>query len=562
MTETAKAKLLPIGISDFKMLREQDRYYVDKTSFIQDIIEASAQVILLPRPRRFGKTLNLSMLRYFFEQDKESQAHLFKGLAISDHDVFPKHSGKYPVIYLTFKDLKALRWEDCLEGIHRVIAWEVMRHMENMKNPKMSSTVKEQLEAIINLKARPAAYEMSLRILSEALCRHYNQKIVILIDEYDTPLHAGYSKGYYEEIISFMRNFLSGGLKDNTHLFKGVLTGILRIAKESVFSGLNNLGVYTILSPRFSNAFGFTESEIQQMLKDYKSENLLETLSEWYNGYCFGNTVIYNPWSVLNFLDNMGECLPYWINTEDTGLIDKLATREGKEIREEIGMLLEGGSINKPIYDAIVMRDIDREDDLLWSFLLFSGYLKQTEKTGTDIWNLKIPNQEVKMIYRQMIRSWFAGKTESSGIERLLKALVSGNIEDFEHLLSGIVEKVLSWHDTSGPEPEKFYHAFVLGLLVWLEGEYLVKSNRESGLGRYDAVLIPEDRIKKGIILEFKKINARKKETREKAMEAALKQIEDKNYASELQAAGIKDILKLAIVFQGKELWVKEGKND
>ncbi|QTA80131.1 AAA ATPase-like domain-containing protein [Desulfonema limicola] len=556
-----KSKLLPIGISDFKMLREQNRYYVDKTLFIKDIIEASAQVLLLPRPRRFGKTLNLSMLRYFFEHGQENQDFLFKNLAIASHDVFLKHSEKYPVIYLTFKDLKALKWEDCREGIYQVIAWETMRHLENMKNPSLSHPVREQLEAIINLKATPSAYEMSLRMLSEVLCRHYNQKVVILIDEYDTPLHAGYSKGYYEDIISFMRNFLSGGLKDNTHLFKGVLTGILRVAKESVFSGLNNLGVYTILSPRFSEAFGFTEYEIQQMLKDYNLESLLEILSDWYNGYCFGNTVIYNPWSVLNFIDNKGECLPYWINTADTSLIDKLATFGGKEIREEIGILLEGGSIIKPIYDAIVMRDLETRNDLLWSFLLFSGYLKTVKHLGDEMYELKIPNYEVKFIYRNLIRSWFAGKIEQNRVEDMLSALENKNVKFFEQMLKKIVMQVMSYHDL-GNAPEKVYHALVLGILVWMSYKYEIRSNRESGHGRYDIMMKPKDKDKTGIIIEFKKVDKEKNENHEKAMEAALKQIEEKNYASELQAAGIKDILKLAVVFQGKELWAAEGKNE
>ncbi|QTA80133.1 AAA ATPase-like domain-containing protein, nuclease domain-containing [Desulfonema limicola] len=554
-----KPKLLPIGISDFKMLREQNRYYVDKTLFIKDIIEASAQVLLLPRPRRFGKTLNLSMLRYFFEHGQENQDFLFQNLAIASHDVFKKHSEQYPVIYLTFKDLKALKWEDCREGIYQVIAWETMRHLENMKNPSLSPPVKEQLEAIINLKATPSAYEMSLRLLSEVLCRHYNQKVVILIDEYDTPLHAGYSKGYYEDIISFMRNFLSGGLKDNTHLFKGVLTGILRVAKESVFSGLNNLDVYTILDENFNNAFGFTQKETAGLLNYFNMSHRMAEAESWYNGYLFGSEVIYNPWSILNFANRNNEKpAPYWINTADTSLIDKLATFGGKEIREEIGILLEGRSIIKPVHDAIVMRDLEKHPDILWSFLLFSGYLKTVRHLEDEMYELQIPNYEVKLIYRNLIRSWFAGKIEQNRVEDMLSALENKNVNFFEQMLKKIVMQVMSYHDL-GNSPEKVYHALVLGILVWMSYKYEIRSNRESGHGRYDIMMKPKDKDKTGIIIEFKKVDKEKNESHEKAMEAALKQIEEKNYASELQAAGIRDILKLAVVFQGKELWVRKG---
>ncbi|QTA80126.1 AAA ATPase-like domain-containing protein, nuclease domain-containing [Desulfonema limicola] len=556
MSENKKPKLLPIGISDFKMLREQNRYYVDKTLFIKDIIEASAQVLLLPRPRRFGKTLNLSMLRYFFEKTGQDQSFLFDNTNIRKNEVFAKHHCQYPVIYITFKDIKEPSWEICHNKIKQLIGDAFKHHAQMFEQKLPNKKDINFVHRIMENRANQGEYENALKYLSEFLHFCFEKPAVILIDEYDTPLHSGYSKGYYEDIISFMRNFLSGGLKDNTHLYKGVLTGILRVAKESVFSGLNNLGVYTILSPRFSEAFGFTEYEIQQMLKNYNLEHLLEILSDCYNGYSFGNTVIYNPWSVLNFIDNKGECLPYWINTADTSLIDKLATFGGKEIREEIGILLEGKSIIKPIYDAIVMRDLETRNDLLWSFLLFSGYLKTVKHLGDEMYELKIPNYEVKFIYRNLIRSWFAGKIEQNRVEDMLSALENKNVNFFELMLKKIVMQVMSYHDL-GNAPEKVYHALVLGILVWMSYKYEIRSNRESGHGRYDIMMKPKDKGKTGIIIEFKKVN--KKESHEKAMEKALKQIEDKNYASELQAAGIKDILKLAVVFQGKELWVREG---
>ncbi|WP_275950252.1 AAA family ATPase [Desulfonema limicola] len=406
-----------------------------------------------------------------------------------------------------------------------------------------------------------ADYNDALKKLSMYLGRCYNMPVVILIDEYDTPIHAGYAKGYYEEIISFMRNFLSGGLKDNTYLFKGVLTGILRVAKESVFSGLNNLGVYTLLDKEFNTFFGFTEPETANLLKDYDLSNRFNEVSSWYNGYNFGGKVIYNPWSILQFTHRKPKIpSPYWVNTADTGMIDSLATKGGREVKEEIGYLLEGKSIVKPVYESIVIYDLEKRDDLLWSFLLFSGYLKTAgEKGQKNTYQLAIPNREVRYIYEEMIIRWFGEKIESSRIETLLNSLIKGNIDDFEYLLADIVEKVLSFHDTEGRESEKFYHAFILGLLVWLEDRYEVKSNRESGLGRYDAVLIPKDRTKIGIIMEFKKVNERKKETPEQTLKKAMEQIEKKKYTAELKAAGIKDIIKIAIAFKGKELWLEHS---
>ena len=558
---TAKEKRrLPIGISSFKKLRENDYYYIDKTHFIRDVIEASAEALLLPRPRRFGKTLNLSMLRYFFEKSEEDRNSLFDGLIIRNDEVFDKHQGRYPVIYLTFKDVKEASWDSCFKSLQSVIYEEYSRHRYLQDAQVLFPDEKTYIQKILAGELEKADYGRALKNLSAYLFRYYEEQVVILIDEYDTPLHSGYANGYYKEVIDFMRNFLSGGFKDNEHLFKGVITGILRVAKESIFSGLNNLGVYTLLSSKFSASFGFTESEMQDISKDYKMDNQHKNISYWYNGYQFGKTVIYNPWSVLNCIDNQGEFKPYWINTASTEIIDNLITRGGKELREEIGQLLENKTITKPIYENIVIRDLEKRDDLVWSFMLFSGYLTYTgERSRKKFYELKIPNEEVKLIYEDFVDQWFAEKVESNKLERLLNALKAGDVELFEELLSDMVKKVLSWHDTAGPEPEQFYHAFVLGLLIWMTGEYEIKSNRESGLGRYDVVLIPIDRDKPGIIMEFKKVKKGIKETPEKTLLLALEQIEDRDYAADLEAAGIKKILKLAIAFRGKELWVRQS---
>ncbi|CAN2043596.1 AAA ATPase-like domain-containing protein, nuclease domain-containing [Candidatus Magnetomoraceae bacterium gMMP-1] len=550
---------LPIGISNFKKLRDNNFHYIDKSMFIKEVIEASAEVLLFPRPRRFGKTLNLSMLRYFFEKSNEDKSNLFNGLKIYDDEFFKKHQGQYPVIYLTFKDIKALSWENSYEGIREIISEEVERHNELLNWDGLSDRVKTRLKSIINGNASQRIYENSLLILSKELHRCHGAPVVILIDEYDTPLHSAYINNYYDEVISFIRNFLGCGFKDNEHLFKGVITGILRVAKESVFSGLNNLGVYSLLVPEFAQIFGFTEKETKKLLSDFDIEKQYDEVAYWYNGYLFGGEVIYNPWSLLNYAASKDKKpRPYWLNTADTSMIDKLATRGGRELREELGCLLDRDVITKPIYESIVMKDLEKRDNLLWSFLLFSGYLKTVEQIDNEMFKLQIPNNEVSMIYRKLIQNWFDEKIESNQLEEMLRALEIGDIKLFQRMLRLIVKQIMSYHDLSG-QPEKVYHALVLGMLVWLSYKYEIRSNRESGYGRYDIMLKPKDLNKQGIIIEFKRVYKDEGETPEGTLEDALKQIEEKQYAAELEAAGVNNILKLAIAFQGKELWIREG---
>ncbi len=497
------------------------------------------------------------MLRYFYEKSDEDRGALFDGLALRDDEIFKKHQGKYPVIFLTFKDIKGNTWENLYDGLCRIISREVERHKEILEWDGISQTAQSVLESVLGSKASSRDYEDSLLVLSEQLRRYHDQRVVILLDEYDTPLHVGYLRGCYEEVTSFMRNLLSGGLKDNENLFKGVVTGILRVARESIFSGLNNLDVFTLLDDEFSAAFGFTEQEIKSLLKDYSISDRYDEVSCWYDGYVFGRQVIYNPWSVLSYVNRKtAKPRAYWVNTASTELIDDLATRRGKELREELGQLLEGSTITKPVYDNIVMRNLEKQDDLLWSFLLFSGYLKATEQTGYETYRLQIPNQEVHMAYRSLVRNWFAEKVRQNQLEEMLKALETGDVKLFEKLLREVVLQIMSYHDFSGA-PEKVYHALMLGMLVWLSDKYKIRSNRESGYGRYDLMLKPEDGSKQGIVIEFKKVY--ENETPEQVLEDALKQIEEKKYATELEAAGITDILKLAIAFRGKELWIRQG---
>lgn len=553
-----KTQRLPIGTSDFRELRENQGYYIDKSMFTSGVIQSSSKILLFPRPRRFGKTLNLTMLRHFFEIQDSDSGTLFKGLAFYDTPEFKNHQGKYPVIYLTFKDLKELSWKSLFIRITALLQREFDRHNYLEASELLSRADKTYFRSVLERKAGPEDCADALGRLSEYLFRFHKQKAVILIDEYDTPVYVGYDKGYYEEIISFMRGFLSSGLKDNDCLFKGVLTGVLRVAKESVFSGLNNLGVYTLLDPEFNTAFGFTDLEVRKLLQDYEISDHYDTVAHWYNGYIFGGEEIYNPWSLLNFTASKDKApRPYWVNTASTELIDALATQGGRELREEVGVLLEDGMIEKPIYDSIVMRDLETGDNLLWSFLLFSGYLKCIKHKGRrKNYLLKIPNEEVKIIYEEMVERWFAMKTSFNQIETMLRALETGDVKLFERMLRKVVLEVMSYHDLSG-EPEKVYHALVLGMLVWLSHKYEIRSNRESGYGRYDLMLKPVDRRKQGVVIEFKQVDTEENQTPEKAIQCALEQIEAKAYTAELETSGITTILKLAVVFRGKELWVQ-----
>ncbi|MCP4104091.1 MAG: AAA family ATPase [Desulfobacteraceae bacterium] len=554
-TEISRKKL-PIGKSDFKTLIDDACYYVDKTHFINEITEVSADVLLIPRPRRFGKTLNLSMLRYFYEKSEEDRGSLFDGLMIRDDEVFEKHQGKYPVIWLTFKDVKELSWDQMYRRLTNILRDEFLRHSALLKSDMLAESERNYFESILNGKAEQPDYADALRYLSRFLRKYHNKRAVILIDEYDTPIHTAYTGGFYREAVNFMRNLLSGGLKDNEHLFKGVVTGILRIARESVFSDLNNLAVYTLLEEEFNSAFGFTDDEVKCLLKKYSLPDRYDEVSFWYNGYLFGGRVIYNPWSVLNYAaSRAGKPRAYWVNTGSTDIIDRLATVGGRELREELGQLLEGSAVTKPVYDNIAMKDLEKRDDLLWSLMLFSGYLKSSrDPVHRNYYELKIPNEEVRTVYEYMIEGWFAEKIGSDQPEQMLKALEKGEVKLFEQTLRQIVLRIMSYHDFSGV-PEKVYHALVLGMLVWMSGRYEIRSNRESGYGRYDLMLKPKDLNRQGIIIEFKKVY--EDETHEDVLDQALKQIEDKEYAAELEAAGVKDILKIAVVFQGKKLWVK-----
>jgi len=572
-------KKLPVGVSDFKDIVTGNYYYVDKTLFIKEIIDKGDKILLIPRPRRFGKTLNLSMLKYFYDCCPQigttetegkgagnSYKTLFDSLTISKAgQPYLDKMGKYPVIFLSFRDIKEMEWETCFDKIQGIIQDEYLKHDYLHNSPKLKSPEKDYFKGIIRRKATKGDYERSLEKLLIFLNRYYGERAVILIDEYDAPIHAGFNHGYYDEVVNFTRNFLCGGLKDtDQYLEKSVLTGIMRVAKESIFSGLNNPGVYTLLAEEFDDKFGFTEEEVENLLRDFDIFHRYDEVQEWYNGYRFGNRVIYNPWSIINFLGSKAKkCKPYWLNTSDNQLVYSLLSRGGIELKEELEQLIRGEAIEKAIDENIVLKQVPLREHLLWSFLLMGGYLKQESERRDDgqektYYSLSIPNKEVRATYTDMIDSYFSAKIENKKLEIMLKALIEGDIPLFEKMLRKVVAAIFSYHDFSN-EPEKVYHALVTGLLIWITNTHEIKSNRESGYGRYDIMIIPQDLRQTGYVIEFKSVDKEDNETVETAVKAALEQIEAKQYETELIERGIKNIKKLAIVFSGKDVYVKEN---
>jgi len=559
-------KKIPIGISDFKELIETDNYFVDKSLFIKEIINEDAKVVLLPRPRRFGKTLNLSMLRYFFEKTEQEQETkgLFKGLDIEQTSEFEEHCNKYPLIFLTLKEIKDISYENAISSLNQIISKEYSRHKYLLKSTTLDEIEKQRFQRILEDKAEPVEYRTSLKELSFLLCRHFDKKAIILIDEYDTPIHTAYVNGYYNEMTSFMRAFLGDGLKDNSFLQKGVITGILRVAKESIFSDLNNLGVYTLLSTRYSDKFGFTEMEVKGFLNYLKIENHFEKIKHWYNGYLFSGHQIYNPWSILNYASSHQDGFKaYWANTSSHEMLRNMLKDSTTGIKTELHDLLKGIPVVKRIDENIVIRDIINDDITIYSFLLFSGYLKASLKEYIEdepYYNLHIPNEEIKLIFRNIILKWFNESYSSEQLQKMLKALTNGEVKIFERILNDFVLQTLSYFDTQRQNVERVYQAFILGLLVNLSANYEINSEKESGYGRYDIAVLPKDNSKIAILMELKKIDELNEETKDEALESALQQIAEKKYDADLIKRGYTKILKMAVTFDGKRVWIKENK--
>lgn len=588
---------LPIGISDFRKLRESAFAYVDKTDFVTQILTAGAAVVLVPRPRRFGKTLNLSTIRYFVEKSSEDRSALFEGLAVWGSTEARRHFRRYPVVSMTFKDIKAGSVDEAFAAIRREIRRVHHEHAYLLDDVALRPEQARSFRQILDLEGQMDLYAASLRDLSMLLARHHGEPVVILIDEYDTPIHSAATRQDEHKLSSFLQVLLSSGLKDNPHLFKGVLTGILRLTEKSVFSGLNNFVTHSLIRPECATCFGFTPDEVKDLAERMGCAEHLPELESWYNGYRFAGHVIYNPWSVLNFLDSPDKVLrPYWVNTSADDLLRRVVFAHGLGRSGEMETLLQGGEIEKPIDDRIALRDLDRSPDAVWSFLLFTGYLKAVKLREDEFGataTLAVPNREVMTAYRTMFQTWLEQRLGGENeVDELLRAILSGDAEACEELLGRLLQS-LSVHDLAGrrisstkaeppakgastrtakpatpgtgfdPEaeviltPEKVYHVFVVSLLLGLQPRFAVRPNRESGFGRYDVMVIPRTPGQPGVVLELKVRNALKRETAKAAMTAALRQIRERDYAAELRACGADPIHEMGIVFDGKQAHVQ-----
>ena len=548
-------KAIPIGIENFEDIIKDNYYYVDKSMLIEDILVNRAAVTLFTRPRRFGKTLNMSMIKYFFDvRNKDENRKLFEELKIFGSE-YMKEQGKYPVIFVSLKDLRGDTWEDTFENLKSFIS-DLYAEFEDMREI-MNKRDKIKFDKIF-YEEEKGDYETALKLLSNYIYKYYGKKVIILIDEYDAPIINAFDKGYYNEAINFFQVFYSSALKTNDSLKYGILTGITRIIKEGIFSGLNNLKVDTILNKKYSEYFGLLESEVIKMLDYFEMKYKIEEVKEWYNGYIFGDKRVYNPWSIINYVDN-GEIKAYWANVSGNTLLENMLDQAREDVYTDLKRFTDGESIEKYISDGTTIKSLLSNDDEIWQLFLYSGYLtkakEQVEIDGTleytNIYNLKIPNKEIRKYFGNMFLNRFFGTELKTSI--LIKALESGDIKKFEKTLGEIMVNMLSHFDLDS-EMEKIYQVFMIGLVGFLMGKYEIISNNESGYGRYDLAMIPIKSNEKAYLMEFK-ISKTEKGMTLKA-EEALKQIDEKKYDTRLKARGIKNILKIGIAFYGKKVKV------
>lgn len=549
-------KPLPIGVSDFKSATT-NYYYVDKTLLIRDFLNAIPMVSLFTRPRRFGKTLNMDMLRVFFEKTTEDTSIYFKDKYIWQcGDYYTKHQGQYPVIFLSFKDVKCSSWQETFQKISKLISLEFMRHNELENSSVLSSYEKEQYHRFASENINEVDCQMGLQLLSLLLHKHYDKECVIIIDEYDTSIQQGHLYDFYNEIVDFMRNFFSGGLKDNPHLAFGFLTGILRVAKESIFSGMNNLKTNSILDNNYSSYFGFTNEEVRDMLAYYDHEDKYQEICEWYDGYRFGNSEIFNPWSVINYISD--ECFPkaFWQSTGSNDIIGEIIKTATPEINENLYKLLCGNTVTTYVDTSVIYPEVHSNPYSIYSFLLVAGYLKVAEiypqNDGNYMCDVAIPNKEILYVYEKEVLN----RTNQNNVSITIhQAIFSKDTSKLQSLLEDLMLKSISTMDGAS---EAFYHGMMLGLCAVLGSQFKVRSNRESGLGRFDIELLPMVKGIPGFIFEFKHtkdINA----DLDSLANSALKQIEDMKYDTELNDFGVKDIVKIGIAFRQKSAVVKRG---
>ena len=545
-----------IGESDFKILRIKKDYYIDKTKYIKDIIDNRSKVLLITRPRRFGKTLNMSMLRYYFDCTKKDSKELFEGLKIMKQDEkYTSKLGYYPCIYLTLKDAGLQSYELMIMQLRTLLMDIYYENRYLLEEAEMAPGERNTFNKILLAEANEIEIINGIKMLSKIMSTYYNKPVMLFLDEYDVPLQNAYVEGYCEEGIKFFKTFYGVTFKDNPYLEKTILTGVSRVAKESIFSGANNFHVYTVLDDEFSDDFGITEKEMDKIIDDFEIQDQKEEIKKWYDGYTIGNTEgIYNPWSILNYLTDK-KLIPYWVNTSSNDLI-KLILKNSATVKEKIEQLLRDEEIEVPINLETVIVGIEKNEENIWGLLLGTGYLKVTEVVDLahGIYKVKIPNYEIKFLFQNIIREWFNDKVIGNNLNTILKDLVTLNLEEFEEKFKQLVIEMFSFMDVGKNTAENFYHAFVLGMLVGLKDSYYVKSNRESGFGRYDIMLEPKDKNENSFVMEFKVYKEEKEKTIEDTIENAKKQIEERKYAEDLEERGYTKITKMVFAFKGKEV--------
>ena len=549
---------LPVGVENFEDLIQTGYYFVDKTLFIRELIDMKGKVNLFTRPRRFGKTLNMSMLRYFFEMGKADNAELFQGMKIMDAgEEYLAHMGKYPVISISLKSMKQLTYDDAFYCLQEELAREFKRHDELLPGLPYEEDRKKYLR-FIGRKAEPKEYLDSLKFLSECLFQCYGRKSVILIDEYDVPLENAYFSGFYDKMVSVIRALFESALKTNDNLEFAVITGCLRISKEPIFTGLNNLKIMSITSRTYTEHFGFTPEEVEQILRDYGLEDNLKIVKQWYDGYRFGESEVYNPWSVINYVDSCSHdkkafAKPYWSNTSSNSIVKNLIEQADISVKQEIERLIEGGTIEKPIHEDITYDDMNSTQDNLWNFLFFTGYLKkisERQEGETIYMEMAIPNSEVRYVYKNAVLRWFEERTEKKELKPLYESLLNGKADELAEILSENLMETISFYDYQ----ESYYHGFLAGMLKNI-GNYIVQSNRESGNGRPDILVRYPSVRGKAVIIEIKV--SKTYQGMEEKCDEALNQIEEQKYEEALRQEGYRDILKYGVTFYRKECMVK-----